>query len=442
MGQLDEAIAACRQAVALNPDLAAAHSSLLLTLYFHPVYDARSIAEEHRLWDRRHAEPLRGPIQPHSNDRSPDRRLRIGYVSPDFRDHVVGRNVLPLFQHHDRGQFEIICYAHVLSPDAMTGDFQQHADCWRNTLGLSDEQVARQIREDQIDLLVDLTMHTANHRLLVFARKPAPVQVTFAAYPGSTGLSAMDYRLSDPYLDPPGMDESVYSEQTVRLPHSFWCYEPFEGRKIPVNPLPALETGAVTFGCLNQFCKINDGILALWAGVLRQVENSRLLILAPEGGHRQRTAERFGRQGVSPARIEFVPRQPHRAYLETYHRIDLGLDSFPYNGHTTSLDSLWMGVPVVTLVGNTPVSRAGWCQVSNLGLSELAGQTHEQFVHVAVELAKDLPRLHDLRSALRLKMQESPLMDALGFARSIESAYRWMWRQWCEKMASHGLARP
>jgi predicted O-linked N-acetylglucosamine transferase (SPINDLY family) len=433
-GQLDEAIAAYRRAIALNPNLTHAHSNLIFALPYHPAYDAKAIAEEQRRWNDRHAEPLRKFIQPHSNDRNPDRRLRIGYVSPDFQDHPVGRNLLPLFRHHDRRQFEITCYAHVRCPDAITGEFQRNADRWRNVVVLSDEQVAKQIREDGIDILVDLALHTTNNRLLVFARKPAPVQATFAGYPGSTGLSAIDYRLSDPYLDPPDMDESVYSEKTIRLPDSFWCYDPLEGREIPVNSLPARETGAFTFGCLNKFFKLNESVLALWARVLREVENSRLLLLAPPGSHRRRTLDRLAQEGIASDRVEFAPRQPHQEYLKLYHRIDLGLDSFPYNGHTTSLDSFWMGVPVVTLVGQTAGSRAGWSQLSNLGLTELAGHTAEQFVRIAAALAKDLPRLQDLRCTLRRRMEQSPLTDAPNFARGVEAAYRRMWRDWSEAM--------
>jgi len=201
-GELDEAIVAARKAVALKPDFLEADSNLVYMLHYHPGYDASAITEELRRWDRQHAEPLRRFIQTHTANRDPHRRLRIGYVSPDFRDHVVGRNLLPLFRQHDRRQFEITCYAQTASPDAMTTMFQQNADRWRNIVGLTDEQAAAQIRRDSVDILVDLALHTDKNRLLVFARKPAPVQATFAGYPGSTGLSAIDYRLSDPYLDP------------------------------------------------------------------------------------------------------------------------------------------------------------------------------------------------------------------------------------------------
>jgi protein O-GlcNAc transferase len=441
-GRLDECLAAYRQAIALRPSHAPAHSTLLYTMQFHPAYDAKSLAEEHHRWNLQHAEPLRKFIQPHPNDRTPDRRLRIGYVSPDFHDHVVGRNLLPLFRQHDRRQFEMIVYSQTASPDAITSEFQHNADRWHNIVGQSDEQVAHQIRQDQIDILVDLTLHMRHNRLLVFARKPAPVQATFAGYPGSTGLSAIDYRLSDPYLDPPavspvepsGMDESIYSEQTIRLPDSFWCYDPLTTEPA-VNGLPALENGCVTFGCLNNFCKFNDHVLALWAKVLRPIENSRLILLSPPGSHRLSILDRFQREDIVSDRIEFVSFQSHQKYLETYHRIDLGLDTFPYNGHTTSLDSFWMGVPVITLIGNRAVARAGWCQLSNLGLAELAGQTPDDFVRIATELATDLPRLQQLRSTLRTRMQQSPLMDAPKFARNIEAAYRRMWHTWCKSVS-------
>jgi protein O-GlcNAc transferase len=430
-GQLDEAIAAHRRALALKPDYSEAHSNLVYLLQFHPAYDAPAIAGELRDWNRRHAEPLANCIPPHANPRDPDRRLRIGYVSPDFRQHVVGRNVLPLFHHHDQTQFELYCYADLLAPDPLTEEFRRHAGTFRLVSRTTHEALAALIRDDHIDVLVDLTLHMADNRLLVFARKPAPVQVTFAGYPGSTGLTAIDYRLSDPYLDPPDVDPALYSEQTLRLPHTFWCYDPLENRDLPVNPLPALTAGIVTFGCLNNFCKINDPVLALWANVLRQVAGSRLILMAPAGSHRARTWERFQQEGIDAARVEFVPYQPRRQYLQEYHRIDIGLDTFPYNGHTTSLESLWMGVPVVTRVGHTVVARAGWSQLSNLGLPELAGSTPDDFVRIAVALAQDLPRLRDLRAALRPRMEQSPLMEAPRFARHIETAYRHMWRKWC-----------
>ncbi|MGA2232009.1 MAG: tetratricopeptide repeat protein [Tepidisphaeraceae bacterium] len=443
--ELDEAIAAYRQGMAANPRDAVMHGNLLLALLSHPDFDSVAIASEHRQWNLLHGEGLNrldasAPSRPgpaHFNDRNPDRRLRVGYVSADFLMHPSAHFLVPLFEHHDRQQVELICYSHVRRPDEITRRLQRVAQ-WRSTIGVSDEQVAKQVRDDGIDILVDLKLHSCDNRLLVFAKKPAPVQVTWLGYPGTTGLKTIDYRLSDPYLDPTGMDESIYSERTVRLPETFWCYDPLDGRKVPVNSLPALEAGYVTFGCLNYFGKINDGTLDLWATILRQVDNSRLLLLAAQGSHRQRTLDRLAGKGIDPARIKFVNFRPHTEYLGLYHRIDVGLDSFPYNGHTTSLDSFWMGVPVITLVGLTAVARAGWCLLSNLGLGELAATSPEQFVRIAVDLANDLPRLKSLRSVLRSRIEASPLMDAQRFAGNIESAYRRMWRDWCATAQAGG----
>jgi protein O-GlcNAc transferase len=429
-GMLDEAISCCRRALEARPDLAEVHSNLLYAQIFSPDYDARLFQEEHRRWNLRHAVPLAQHIQPHANDRSPHRRLRVGYVSPDFRDHCQALFTVPLFLSHDHENFDIICYADVLRPDAITERLKSHADVWRNIVGLDHQRVAEMIREDRIDILVDLTMHMARNRLLVFARKPAPVQVCWLAYPGTTGLSTIDYRITDPYLDPPGLDDGCYSEESIRLPDAFWCYDPLASQP-DVSPLPAAERGHITFGCLNNFCKLNAGVLKIWAEVLIRVEDSRLVILADEGAYRQRTLDLLAAEGITGDRMTFVARQGRPQYLQYYHGIDIGLDTVPYNGHTTSLDALWMGVPVVTLVGPTVVGRAGLCQLVNLGLSELIASSPEQFVRIAAELARDLPRLGGLRATLRNRMRASPLMDAARFARNLESTYRAMWQRWC-----------
>ncbi|MEI8196756.1 MAG: tetratricopeptide repeat protein, partial [Phycisphaerae bacterium] len=337
-GELEEAIACYRRAVELRPGFVGAHSNLVSTLHFHPGYDAARIRAELARWNQQHAEPRRQFIQPHGNQRDPNRRLRIGYVSPDFRDHCQAFFTVPLLGGHDHENFEIVCYAHVPRADALTARLRGYADRWRDTVGQTDEQLAALVRKDQIDILVDLTMHMGHNRLGLFARKPAPVQVCWLAYPGSTGVTAIDYRLSDPFLDPvpsatAGSAESVYSEETIRLPESFWCYDPLDGREVAVNALPAEAGGVVTFGCLNNFCKINEAVVRLWAKVLLAVPASRLLMLAPEGSPRQRVLELFQQEGIAPQRIEFAPRQPRQQYLELYHRIDVGLDSFPYNGH-------------------------------------------------------------------------------------------------------------
>jgi predicted O-linked N-acetylglucosamine transferase (SPINDLY family) len=267
-------------------------------------------------------------------------------------------------------------------------------------------------------------MHMSNGRPLLFARKPAPVQLAYLAYPGTTGLSAMDYRFTDPYLDPPGDSDCWYSERSIRLPESFWCYDPLTSEPEP-GELPAKANVHITFGCLNNFCKINDATLALWSQCLDRVPGSRLLLLCPPGSHRQRVFDRLGE------RVEFSAFLPRSDYLRLYQRIDVGLDTFPYNGHTTSLDSFWMGVPVITRVGQTVVGRAGWSQLCNLGLKELAANDDAEFVRIAAELAGNLSRLAELRSTLRSRMQQSPLMDHQRFTANIENAYREMWRNWC-----------
>jgi predicted O-linked N-acetylglucosamine transferase (SPINDLY family) len=431
-GRLADALLCYRRAVELRPDDAAAHSNLVYTLLFSPDCDAQTLDEELRLWSRRHAEPLADTLLPHDNDRSPERRLRVGYVSPDLRNHVVGRNLLPLLGTHDHQQFEVFCYADVTCPDALTEQLRSCADAWRPTAGLHPAQLARQVRDDQVDILVDLALHMDGNRLLTFARRPAPVQVTFAGYPGATGLATIDYRLTDPHLDPPGAEPPPDAEQPIRLPDSFWCYAPGPEDPAP-NPLPALTHGAVTFGCLANLCKVNDRVLKLWARVLRAVDRSQLVLLASEGSHRQRIRDLLAAEGVSPEQVEFLSGRPRGQYLTVYHRIDVGLDTFPYNGHNTSLDSLWMGVPVVTLAGQAPVGRAGLSILSNVGLPELVACNVEQYLRIAVDLSKDLPRLTDLRAGLRERMQRSPLCNAPRFARSVESAYRTMWRRWCER---------
>ena len=437
MGQLDEAVACFRQAIGLKPDFAVAHSNLIYDLHFHPAYDAKMIYEEHQHWSRQFAEPLAKFIQPHANNRDPERPLRIGYVSPDFREHPVGRFLVSLLAAHDPHQFEIFCYSDVRRPDCFTELLRQHARQWRNTVGWSDDRLAQLIRQDQIDILADLTMHMAHNRLLSFARKPAPVQVTYLAYCSTTGLETMDYRLTDPHLDPPGMNDSFYSEKSIRLPETYWCY-PLHEQTPPVGPPPALSAAGVTFGCLNNFCKVSPQTLELWIELLKATAKSKLVIQASQGSQRQRVWDLLQKQGVDPGRLTFVGRVPLPQYLKRYEQIDIGLDPFPCNGGMTTCDALWMGVPVVTLAGRTAVGRGGASILTNLGLPELIARTPQQYVQIAAELAGDLPRLAELRRTLRGRMESSPLMDAPRFAGNVEAAYRQMWRNWCEQ--GDGLA--
>ncbi|MGD0461243.1 MAG: tetratricopeptide repeat protein [Tepidisphaeraceae bacterium] len=431
-GLADETLALFKGLLRDAPGWVAAHSNYLLILSY-TCDDPVAILAEQRRWNQVHAQPIRSLRRPHANDPSVGRRLRIGYVSADFNDHPAGRNILPLLREHDRDRFEIYCYSSSIKRQALTDRMRACCNGWRDIFGVDDEAAAQMIRNDAIDILVDLSLHSSGSRLMVFAHKPAPVQATFIGYPAGTGLETIDYRLTDPHLDPPGIGDDHYVETSIRLPSTFWCYDP-EGMELseapPVSAPPAIEGGAVSFGCLNGFWKFNDAVLALWAKVLAAVAGSRLIVLSPQGSARERLARKLASFGIEPNRIEFLTRKPRREYLNYYSKIDIGLDTFPYNGHSTSLDALWMGVPVVTLVGRTCVGRAGLSQLSNLNLPELAAQTPEQFVAIATKLAQDLPRLAELRSGLRQRMLSSPLMDARRFARDVESAYGRMWLKW------------
>jgi protein O-GlcNAc transferase len=431
-GRLDEAIAAYRRAVELKPSDWISHSNLVYSIYYSSEYDGAAILQENLRFAALHATKLGQDAQPHRNVPDAERRLRIGYVGSDFRDHCQSFFTLPLFANHDHERFEIYCYSNVARPDAITERNKALVDRWQSIVTLTDAEFAQRIRDDEVDIVVDLTMHMSNGRLLALARRPAPVQVTYLAYPGTTGLSAIDYRLTDPFLDPPGDSDLNYAEKSIRLPETFWCYDPLTDGP-SVQTLPALHKGYVTFGCLNNFCKVTDRALDLWGQVLRALPQSRMILLCPEGAQREKLLESFRRREVHPGRIELVVYQPREKYLETYHRIDLGLDTIPYNGHTTSLDSFWMGVPVVTRVGRTAVGRGGWSQLSNLGLEELAAWRDEDFMKMAVDLAGDLDRLARLRTELREKMRNSPLMNGARFARDVETAYRNMWDIWCKR---------
>lgn len=426
-GLVAEAIACYRRAIAFRPDSRVA-SNLVYTLHFDSACRPEQLWAEQVRWAEMYARPLEANIAAHANDRSPGRRLRIGYVSPDWREHPIGRFMLPLLSHHDRERFKIFCYSDLSRPDSLTQRLRGSADVWRDTPGRSDEQLANLVRDDRIDILVDLTMHMAGTRLLAFARKPAPVQATYLAYCGTTGLRAVDYRLTDPHLDPPGGEQRFYSEKSVRL-RSYWCYQPPDEAPDVQSP-PASSAGHVTFGCLNNFCKVSLDALATWCRSMRAVPGSRLLLHAAEGAHRERLRQRASNEGIEPARIEFVGTLPIVQYFEQYHRIDIALDPFPYPGGTTSCDALWMGVPIVTLPGITAISRGGLSILSNLQLPQLLAASPDEYVRIATELAADLPRLAELRTTLRDRMRPSPLMDARAFARDIEAAYRRMWQEW------------
>lgn len=443
--RLDEAVATFRRALETGEPRANVNSNLIWVLQHSPDCEARVIEEEKAQWNRRFSDPVKAFVLPHANDRDPERRLRIGYVSPDLRDHTLGRNLLPLFRNHDHGRFEIVCYSGAAELDALSAEFRRLSETWRDVRGVPDDKLAQMIREDSVDILVDLSLHTAGNRLPVFARQPAPVQLSFAGYPESTGVEGIGYRISDPYLETGALqvargqgDETDSTDakwidsrnERVFLIDSFWCYDPC-GMEVAINALPARQAGYVTWGGLNHFRKVNDKVLKLWARLMAEARDSRLLLLSPSGSYRQRALEIMRSHGVGEERVESVSQCSRRGYLELYRRVDIMLDPFPYGGHTTSLDALWMGVPVVSLAGKEIVSRAGLSQLSNLGLPELVAHSEEEYVRIAADLARNRERLAELRATLRARLESSVLMNGERFARGIERAYRAMWRQWC-----------
>lgn len=418
-GRVSAALSVYRKAIAARPHREA-HAALVYAMMYDPSSTSEAICNEaRRLCETHYDVPPPARLAP--RPRSSRSRLRVGYVSADFREHVQALYVLPLLAKHDPEQFEVHLYSNVQVPDAITEQHRRHVAAFKSISSLDDDAAARLIYDDDIDVLVDLTMHMAHSRLGVFARRPAPLQLTWLAYPGTTGLAAFDYRLSDPHLDPPGTDH-LYVEKTHRLPDSFWCFDPLAD--VPVSPLPAAINGYVTFGSLNNYSKTSSETFALWAEVLAAVPGSRLLLLAPSGSTRKRAMAELAREGIDPHRVDFVGFQKRVDYLDTYRRIDIVLDTIPYHGHTTSLDAWWMGVPVVSLIGTTVAGRAGLSQATNLGLERLCGRSPEQFRDLAVELADNLEMLSSLRAGLRERVVASPLMDMTRFARHLERAYR------------------
>ena len=429
-GELDAAIGCYRRAIEIRPDLSQLHSNLLLTLHYHAELSPADLLNEHRAWAERHVTPLEPARRPHPNTAEPDRRLRIGYVSPDFREHPVARFMLPLLREHDRRQFEVFAYSDVASPDPVTAMVRRYMDHWRDVAGLGDAALAEAVRADGIDILVDLAAHSGHNRMLTFARKPAPAQVTYLAYCSTTGVDAIDYRVTDRFLDPPG-EASHYTETSLHLPHCYWCYSaPPLGRTVAER-----IAGPPTFGCLNNFAKVTDATLELWTRLLVRVPEARLLIYARAEPHRERVRRALRAARLDEGRAAFVGYQSLADYLETYREIDVGLDPHPYGGGTTSCDALWMGVPVVTLAGRTAVSRAGTTLLRNVGLDDLVARNAEQYVELAAQLIRDADRLAELRRELRARLESSPLMDAPQFTRDFEAALKTAWRAWCASRA-------
>lgn len=436
-GEIPAAIQHYRRALAAKPDSTLIFSSYLLARQADATARPVELLADHRLWEQRFATPLDpGPAGMFgARDADPARRLRIGYVSADLRSHSVASFIEPLIGAHDRTAVEVFCYSSTIH-DAITERICSRADAWRETRHLGDAALAELVVQDRIDVLVDLSGHTADHRLLCFARRPAPVQVSYCGYPGTTGLSAIGWRLTDAIADPEGESDACHAERLWRLPNGFLSYQPESANLPDPSSLPAMAAGGqVTFGSFNNLSKLNDSVLDLWAAVLAAVPGSRLLLKCRglgDEGPRRRVAERLAAGGVGADRLVVIPYTRNRLeHLAVYNQVDLGLDSFPYNGTTTTCEAMWMGVPVVTLRGQSHPGRVGASLLTRMGLEELVVETPEGYVTKCARLAADLPRLATLRSGMRGRFATSPLGSPAVLARDIEAAYRAMWAAWC-----------
>jgi predicted O-linked N-acetylglucosamine transferase (SPINDLY family) len=426
-GRPEEAIRCFRESLARQPLAPAIHSNLLLHLNYSSRVTPEQVRDDHLAWAARFGGPTPdAPRVPEPHD--PGRRMRVGYLSSDFRGHTVAGFIETLLRHHDRRRVEVFAYASVVRPDDTTERLKSLADHWRPIGGLTDAQAFDQIRADSPDVLIDLGGHTAGNRLLVMARRPAPVQATLFGYPNTTGLKAVDYRVSDPVSDPPGRTEHLYAESVLRLPETAWVYAP-PASAPPVTPLPAATQRGFTFGCLNNPAKISDACLETWAAILHATPGSRLVLLAGQAhAGAKRLLERFSERGIVRERVELVFRLPAEQYFETYCRFDLSLDPFPYNGGVTTGDSLWMGVPVLTVAGASYVTRQGLMAMTAVGLPEFVAQSPGDLVRLAKEWTHRREELATIRAGLRDRLARSPLADAPRYVRNLEEALRKVWR--------------
>ena len=429
-GRLDEALELFRRGSELNPDDIDQQSNFLYTLSYKPHPNVREIFNWHKQFGQRHERAI-APMPPRAriDGARANQRLRIGYVSADFRQHAVAHFIEPVLAAHDSKRFEIFCYYNYPAADAVTGRFEKLTHHWRVIANRSDEDVANMIRADGIDILVDLAGHTPLNRLRVFARKPAPVQASWIGYSSTTGLTRMDYRITDTISDPVGVTDDLYTEKLVRLPDTFSCFQPLANSP-DVGVLPSTQSGHVTFGSFNNFIKMTPEVLQTWARILQCVPTSTLLLK-----YRSFEAEKirtlvlaaFAKHGVLPARIHFLGSDDYHTHLRAYHQVDIALDTFPHNGDTTTCDALWMGVPVVVNTGVNHVGLMGASRLRSVGLEDLVARDNDNYVDIACALANDVPRLEKLRATLRETMKASPLMDAPRFTRNLEAAYENMW---------------
>jgi predicted O-linked N-acetylglucosamine transferase (SPINDLY family) len=422
-GNLQESISCYRQAIAYKPEYFPAHHNLLYALNFDQIETPEVVADEHKNFGLKFTTRLKPDFELPMRDAA--RRIRIGYVSPDFRTHSCAYFFEPLLAAHDRARFEIFCYSDVKHPDVTTARLNSLAEHWRSTFGMKDDALLELIRHDQIDVLVDLAGHTDSNRLPVFAARAAPIQISWLGYPNTTGLATMDYRLTDYQTDPDGESDLFYTERLVRLPVSFLCYRP-PSNSPPVTTPPHKENGHITFGCFNNATKVTPSVISTWSALLLAIPDSRLLLKSKQfkdQATRDHYVGMFGSRSVGAHRVELIGQFPDQTdHLAAYAKVDIALDPFPYNGTTTTCEALWMGVPVVCLAGQVHAGRVGVSLMHSVGQNDLVARTSTEYVAKAVALANDPLRLTELRKGLRATFLSSPLCDGKRFARDVESA--------------------
>ena len=429
-GYIDAAIEELRAACGLDPSYLQAQSSHIMALHSSDRISPGEIAVAIREWGARFSleHPASAPSTVPPDTEQPE-QLRVGFISGDFRTHSVAHFFEPILSARDRGAFTYVLYSNSHLQDAVTQRLRANADAWHDVWRLTDDALIELIRTDRIDILVDLSGHTLYNRLAVFARRAAPVQISYLGYPASTGLATMDYRITDAVTDPPVPADEWHCERLLRMPDTQWCFRPFGSPAAP-GPLPAREAGFVTFGGFNNLTKASDTLLACWARILVELPTSHLRLTRVRSA--QRAAEiitLFGQSGVAPERIEFVPYANDPPYGQQFAGVDIALDNYPYNGVTTTCESLYVGVPVVSLHGRNGVSRSGLSLLGTLGLGELAASTPERYVEAAVALGSDLSRLEQLRASLRSRFEQSSLRDEKRFSANFEELLRAAWRQ-------------
>lgn len=428
IGQIDAALANYRRAIEIEPDVPNVYSSLLFTLNYHPDKTGDEIYAAYREYDERFCLPFRSKWRRHENSRVTARRLKVGYVSPDFRYHACRLFLEPLLAHHNKNEVEIYAYAELTSEDAVTARYRKYVDHWIPTLGMTDDALAERIRADGIDVLVDLAGHTDKHRLPVFARKPAPVSISWLGYGYTTGITAIDYYMTDEASVPVG-NEGVFSEIPWRVPMSCYCYRPAQDMG-QVNALPAMAKGYTTFGTLTRGIRINHKTIRVWSEILNRIPGSRLAIDSSnfsEAETQDALARQFADHGVARDRLEIGYHSPPWDVLRG---MDIGLDCFPHNSGTTLFESLYMGVPFISLAGRPSMGRLGNMILEGVGHPEWIAHSEEEYINIAVSMTNDRVQLAATRAGLRKQMEDGPLMDEAGFAHKVEAAYRAMFEKW------------